>query len=621
MKKEFDIIVIGGGHAGAESANAIAKLNKEVLLLSLSLDCIAMLACNPNIGGTAKGHLVREVDALGGLIGEVADIATIQSRTLNLSSGYAVQSLRAQVDKELYRRTMKKRLELTKHISVHQAEAIEILSISENGETRVTGVKTALGQTFFAKAVVLASGVFLNSKIITGEYQKEAGPSGFMRSEALTDSLKKLGLSVRRFKTGTPMRVQGTSINFADLVPQVGDIGNPNFSFLTEFQPRNDYKCFLSYTTEATHKIILNNLDKAPMYNGLISGTGPRYCPSIEDKVVRFKDKDKHQIFLEPEGADTDEYYVQGLSTSLPYDIQEQMLRTVKGLENAVITRYGYAIEYDCVDPLCLYPTLEVKNIKGLFLAGQVNGSSGYEEASAQGFVAGVNAVRSIEGKKGIVMRRDQSYIGVLIDDLVTKGTNEPYRMMTSRAEHRLHLRQDNADLRLTELGREIGTVCDRRYALFQEKLKQIKIAEKLLSKSYSPTAVSDFCLSFNENPPKGGVSIRTLLKRAGITAEAVRERFPELQEVSPEILKHLEIEIKYEGYLLKEQENILSMVKMESAPLPQGLDFSQIHGLRKEASEKLNKVKPLTLAQASRISGVTPADITVVAIFLRTQK
>jgi tRNA uridine 5-carboxymethylaminomethyl modification enzyme len=617
MNKHFDVTIIGAGHAGAEAAHAAAVLGKKTLLLSMSLDAVAFLACNPNIGGTAKGHLVREVDALGGLIGEIADVATIQTRTLNKSGGPAVQSLRAQVDKDLYRRRMKQKLETQKNLTVLQAEVEEIL-IDKTAGHAVKGVKTALGHTFYARAIVLCSGVYLNSKIITGSYEKEQGPSGFSRSEKLTENLIKLGLPLRRFKTGTPPRVQGSSIDFGSLVPQFGDLCNPNFSFLTQGEVRNDYKCYLGYTTLETHKVILDNLNLAPMYNGSIEGTGARYCPSIEDKVVRFSDKERHQIFVEPEGAETDEYYIQGLSTSMPFHIQEQLLKTIKGLENTNITRYGYAIEYDCLDPFCLRPTLETKAIKGLFAAGQVNGTSGYEEAAAQGYVAGVNASRFVDGKEQIILRRDVCYIGVLIDDLVTKGTNEPYRMLTSRAEHRLHLRQDNADIRLTEIGKEIGTVCDKRYEAFTNKLKEVERINLILNKGFSQDFVAPLFESLGENLPKGGIKIYDILKRPKIRAEHVKGFFLELQDANLECLRYIETEIKYKGYLEKENNAINEAQKMEAHALPPDLDYKKVEGLRIEAAEKLNKVKPLTLAQASRISGVTPADITVLIIFLK---
>ena len=490
MDKRYDAIVIGAGHAGAEAAYILAKLNKKTLLLSLSLEAVAFMACNPNIGGTGKGHLVKEIDALGGIMGEIADLATIQTRMLNLGNGPAVHSLRAQVDKNLYHRAMKARLEDTKNLTILEGEAKEILI----EEGKVVGVVTGMGDTYSARAVVIATGVYLNSRIITGDYVKDVGPAGFMRSSLLTDNLLALGLDIRRFKTGTPPRVLSSSIDYDVMETQNGDIGNPTFSMLTEGDVRNDKACYLTYTNEETHRIIIENLDKAPMYNGVIQGTGPRYCPSIETKVMRFQDKDRHQIFVEPEGADTYEMYIQGLSTSMPYDVQERMLHSIKGLEHAKITRYGYAIEYDCLNPLELNASLAIKKYEGLYSAGQINGSSGYEEAGAQGIIAGINASRYLDNLPPFIIRRDLAYIGVLIDDLVTKGTNEPYRMMTSRAEHRLFLRQDNADLRLTEIGRELGTVDDERYARFLERKAQIKEIEDILDKRFSIESVKEVC-------------------------------------------------------------------------------------------------------------------------------
>ncbi len=617
MDKRYDAIVIGAGHAGAEAAYILAKLNKKTLLLSLSLEAVAFMACNPNIGGTGKGHLVKEIDALGGIMGEIADLATIQTRMLNLGNGPAVHSLRAQVDKNLYHRAMKARLEDTKNLTILEGEAKEILI----EEGKVVGVVTGMGDTYSARAVVIATGVYLNSRIITGDYVKDVGPAGFMRSSLLTDNLLALGLDIRRFKTGTPPRVLSSSIDYDVMEIQNGDIGNPTFSMLTEGDVRNDKACYLTYTNEETHRIIIENLDKAPMYNGVIQGTGPRYCPSIETKVMRFQDKDRHQIFVEPEGADTYEMYIQGLSTSMPYDVQERMLHSIKGLEHAKITRYGYAIEYDCLNPLELNASLAIKKYEGLYSAGQINGSSGYEEAGAQGIIAGINASRYLDNLPPFIIRRDLAYIGVLIDDLVTKGTNEPYRMMTSRAEHRLFLRQDNADLRLTEIGRELGTVDDERYARFLERKAQIKEIEDILDKRFSIERVKEVCELRGETLPKSAISAREFLKRNYLTAEDLCKISEEFDAKDKRALKYVEVELKYEGYLKKQAQAIKDAQRMEEKTLPKDLNYMSIDGLRIEARQKLDEVKPLTLAQASRISGVTPADVTVLILYLRKNK
>ena len=617
MDKRYDAIVIGAGHAGAEAAYILAKLNKKTLLLSLSLEAVAFMACNPNIGGTGKGHLVKEIDALGGIMGEIADLATIQTRMLNLGNGPAVHSLRAQVDKNLYHRAMKARLEDTKNLTILEGEAKEILI----EEGKVVGVVTGMGDTYSARAVVIATGVYLNSRIITGDYVKDVGPAGFMRSSLLTDNLLALGLDIRRFKTGTPPRVLSSSIDYDVMEIQNGDIGNPTFSMLTEGDVRNDKACYLTYTNEETHRIIIENLDKAPMYNGVIQGTGPRYCPSIETKVMRFQDKDRHQIFVEPEGADTYEMYIQGLSTSMPYDVQERMLHSIKGLEHAKITRYGYAIEYDCLNPLELNASLAIKKYEGLYSAGQINGSSGYEEAGAQGIIAGINASRYLDNLPPFIIRRDLAYIGVLIDDLVTKGTNEPYRMMTSRAEHRLFLRQDNADLRLTEIGRELGTVDDERYARFLERKAQIKEIEDILDKRFSIESVKEVCELRGETLPKSAISAREFLKRNYLTAEDLCKISEEFDAKDKRALKYIEVELKYEGYLKKQAQAIKDAQRMEEKTLPKDLNYMSIDGLRIEARQKLDEVKPLTLAQASRISGVTPADVTVLILYLRKNK
>ena len=614
MKKNYDAIVIGAGHAGVEAAHALATMGKSTLLTTLSLEAVAFMACNPNIGGTAKGHLVKEVDALGGIMGEIADKATLQTRMLNLGNGPAVHSLRAQVDKNLYHRLMKERMEQTPGLAILEAEITEI--VVEDGA--VCGVKTAMGDCYTAKAVVIASGVYLNSRIITGNYSRNTGPAGFMRSEGLTENLIKLGLDIRRFKTGTPPRILSSSIDYDKMEVQKGDEGLPTFSMLTDGATRNDKVCYLTYTNLNTHEIILGNLDRAPMYNGEITSTGPRYCPSIETKVVRFSDKERHQIFIEPEGADTEEMYAQGLSTSLPYDIQEQMVHSVKGLENAIITRYGYAIEYDCLNPLELNSALAIKKIKGLYAGGQINGSSGYEEAAAQGLVAGINASRYIDNLPPFTLRRDEAYIGVLIDDLVTKGTEEPYRMMTSRAEYRLHLRQDNADIRLTEKGRELGLVLEERYSKYQNKVSQISEIKEKLKTRYKAEEVKEAFEKIGESLPQGSISGEDILKRGKATKETILEVDEGYYNFSPEALSYVAVELKYEGYLKKEESAIKEARRMEEKILPEDIDYDNVEGLRLEARQKLSDHRPMTLAQASRISGVTPADVTVLILYLR---
>jgi tRNA uridine 5-carboxymethylaminomethyl modification enzyme len=608
MIKSYDAIVIGAGHAGVEAAHALATMGKRTLLTTLSLEAVSFMACNPNIGGTAKGHLVKEVDALGGIMGEIADKATIQTRMLNLGNGPAVHSLRAQVDKNLFHRLMKEKMETTKNLAILEAEVVDILV--ENGE--VKGIVTAMGDKYEAKAVVMASGVYLNSRIITGSYSRNTGPAGFMRSEGLTENLIRLGLDIRRFKTGTPPRLLSSSIDYDKMEVQRGDEGLPTFSMLTEGEVRNDKVCYLTYTNTDTHDIILGNLDRAPMYNGEISGTGPRYCPSIETKVVRFADKERHQIFIEPEGIDTEEMYAQGLSTSLPYDIQEQMVHSVRGLENAVITRYGYAIEYDCINPLELNSALGIKKIKGLYSAGQINGSSGYEEAAAQGLIAGINASRYIDKLEPFTLRRDQAYIGVLIDDLLTKGTEEPYRMMTSRAEYRLHLRQDNSDMRLTEIGKELGLVTEERYSKFQEKVSQINEIKEKLKTRYKTDEVRIAFEKIGESLPQGSISGEDILRRGKATKDTLIEIDESYLNYTPEALSYVAVELKYEGYLKKEESAIKEARRMEEKKLPQNIDYNEVEGLRLGARQKLNDHKPMSLAQASRISGVTPADVTV---------
>lgn len=611
----YDAIVIGAGHAGCEAALALARTGQNTVMLTLNPDSIAFMPCNPSVGGTAKGHLVREVDALGGEMGLNADRATLQIRMLNRGKGAAVQSLRAQTDKNLYHREMKKVLEHTENLRIVQGEAAEILT--ENG--KVTGVKTTYGGVFACRAVVIATGVYLNARTVTGEIVKNSGPNGFERATALTQNLNELGYRVRRFKTGTPARLDGRTIDYSALSVQSGEEVYP-FSFLNDGVPQNQTPCHLTYTNQKTHEVILNNLDRAPMYNGEISSTGPRYCPSIETKVVRFSDKDRHQLFLEPEGADTTEVYVQGLSTSLPHDLQKEMYRTVKGLEHAEIVRYAYAIEYDCIDTLDLYPTLEFKKIEGLYTAGQINGTSGYEEAAAQGLIAGLNASLKLREKAPLVLGRSEAYIGVLIDDLVTKGTDEPYRMMTSRAEYRLFLRQDNADLRLTQKGYDAGLVSEERYRKFRERKVLRENAIATLCSRAEQSAANELCAEQGSAPLTSGVTYADLIKR-GIPLSAIRQKFHVLEGLPQDVLDSAETEIRYEGYLKNSEKQIEKAKKSEEKTLPADLDYSKIEGLRLEAREKLQRVRPLNLGQAERISGVNPADIAVLTVYLSLKK
>ena len=617
INENYDAVVIGSGHAGCEAALALARMGQKTLLLTLNLDSIAFLACNPSIGGTAKGHLVCEIDALGGEMGIIADKTTIQRRMLNGSKGPAVQSLRAQADKVMYHTEMKKVLENTKNLFVKQGEVKNII-VKNN---KVCGVKTVQGDSFKAKAVVVCTGVYLKSDVIIGKVRQNSGPNGFAPANHLTASLKKLGLKIRRFKTGTPVRVHSDTINYSVLTEQCGEDNIQTFSFMTKTPPKNVIKCYLTYTNLKTHELILNNLDKAPMYNGEIQSEGPRYCPSIESKVVRFADKQQHQLFLEPEALSTKEVYVQGFSTSMPTYLQHQMVHSVLGLENAHIMRDAYAIEYDCIDSLELYPTLQYKKIDGLYFAGQVNGTSGYEEAAAQGIIAGINASLFIQNKPPFVLKRDEAYIGVLIDDLTTKGTNEPYRMMTSRAEYRLQLRQDNADLRLTQKGYDIGLVSKERYKAYLNRVKQIEQLKNDLKTVVSPKKIEKMFNEKQETLPKVGITFKDVLKRSNIFVEDLVKYFPEFSKYKPNVLKQVEIDIKYEGYLTKQNIQIEQSKKQENTELTAQIDYSKIKGLRIEAQQKLNKIKPLTLGQASRISGVSPADIAVLTVYLKTLK
>ena len=611
-----DAVVVGAGHAGCEAALALARTGISTVLLTLNLDSIGFMPCNPSIGGTAKGHLVREIDALGGEMGLNADKTALQIRMLNVGKGAAVQSLRSQSDKNAYHREMKSVLENTENLRIIQAEATEILV--EDG--KCVGVRTEYNGIIPCKCVILCTGVYLNSETITGSVVKKSGPNGFSNATYLTQNLIDLGFNVRRFKTGTPARIDGRTLDFEKCEIQNGDTDIYPFSFMSEKAPENKRPCYLTYTNLTTHGIILENLDRSPLYNGVIQSAGPRYCPSIETKVVRFKDKDRHQIFLEPEGEDTLEVYAQGLSTSMPHDVQKMMYRSIAGMERAEIVRYGYAIEYDCIDTLDVLPTLEFKKVEGVYTAGQINGTSGYEEAAAQGLIAGLNASLKLRGLPPFVLRRDEAYIGVLIDDLVTKGTDEPYRMMTSRAEHRICLRQDNADFRLTQKGYELGLVKEDRYQKYlQRKSDYEKLLEELATRVPQKQA-AEFLKNYGYDAPSKSVSYADMIKRT-IPLKDIMAYFEVFKDYKKDVLETAEITVRYEGYLKQGNELIERAKKLENKHLPPSLDYTTIKGLRLEAQEKLNRIKPLNLGQASRISGVNPADISVLMVYLSTQK
>lgn len=613
---EYDVAVVGAGHAGCEAALAAARLGMKTLIFSISLEAIANMPCNPHIGGSSKGHLVREIDALGGEMGKNIDKTMIQVKMLNTSKGPAVYSLRAQADRKKYQAEMKHTLEKQENLEIKQGEIVDI-SV-ENG--RITAIKTDVGAIYKVKAVILATGTYLKGKIFIGDYSKESGPDGVAAANELSDVLKKLGINLVRFKTGTPARINRRSIDFSKMEVQKGDNNIEAFSLENEPKEFEQVDCYLTYTNDETHKIIKENLHRSPLYSGMIEGTGPRYCPSIEDKVVRFSDKPRHQVFVEPVGLDTEEMYIQGMSSSLPEDVQIAFYRTLPGLENAEFTRPAYAIEYDCIDPSNLKLSLEYKGIEGLFMAGQINGTSGYEEAACQGLLAGINATQKIKGKEPLILDRTQGYIGVLIDDIVTKGTNEPYRMMTSRAEYRLLLRQDNADLRLTEIGHEIGLISDERYKRFLTKKENIeKEVERLKKTVVKPTEkVNKILKKCGTSELNNGSKMAELIKRPEVSYEILKDIDENRPELSYQEKEEVEIQIKYEGYIKLQEEQVEKFKKLEEKILPENIDYETINGISLEGRQKLNKFKPRSIGQASRISGVSPADVSVLLVYLQ---
>lgn len=614
----FDVIVIGAGHAGVEAALAAARLGGKTLLATLSLDNLALMPCNPSIGGPAKGHLVREIDAMGGQMGLSADQACIQMRLLNTGKGYAVHALRGQEDKSYYHVLMKKIVENQKNLELKQLMIDKLLV--ENGE--VVGVEAETGEVFEGKCVILATGTYLRGRIVYGQLNYVCGPNGLRSAEKLSASLLEAGVELMRFKTGTPARLDSRSLDYSKMEPQYGDEQVRNFSFISDIATRKQVPCYLTYTNEDTHKIIRDNLHLSGMFNGLVEGVGPRYCPSIEAKLVRFANKDRHQLFIEPEGLNTNEVYVQGMSSSLPAHIQLQFMQTIPGLENCKMMRAGYAIDYDCLNPLQLKPSLEHKGISGLFSAGQSNGTSGYEEAAAQGMMAGINAMRKINGQEPIVLRRDEAYIGVLIDDLVTKGTNEPYRMMTSRAEYRLLLRQDNADLRLTQKGRDIGLVDDYRYERFTSKRSDLERTIAVLSKqTIAPNEENNAKLvAMGTTPLRSGTNMLELLRRKEISYAKLADAFG-LESLAEQVAEQVEVHAKYEGYIVKQRQEVERALKLENKRIPEDVDYHAIKELSAEAAEKLDKVRPTSIGQASRISGVSPADVNVLMIALELKR
>ena len=610
LNEEYDVVVVGAGHAGCEAALASARLGLNTIIFTVSMDSVAMMPCNPNVGGSSKGHLVREIDALGGEMGKNIDKTYIQSKMLNASKGPAVHSLRAQADKANYSRTMKHTLENTDNLTLRQAEV------------SVKGVKTYSGATYFAKAVVLCTGTYLKARCIYGDVVYHTGPNGLMAANYLSDSMKNAGIEIRRFKTGTPARLDKRTIDFSQMEEQKGDEKIVPFSFTnTEADIRRDQiSCWLCYTNEKTHEIIRDNIDRSPLFSGVIEGTGPRYCPSIEDKVTKFPDKTRHQIFIEPEGEYTNEMYMGGMSSSLPEDVQYEMIHSMKGLENAKIIRNAYAIEYDCINAINLKPSLEFKSVSGLFGAGQINGSSGYEEAAAQGIMAGINAARKVQGKEAVVLDRSQAYIGVLIDDLVTKETSEPYRMMTSRAEYRLLLRQDNADLRLTEIGHEIGLIDDKRYAAFTKKRQQIMDEIQRLESTMvgANSTIQKFLENLGSTGLKTAASLAELIRRPELSYEAIDPIDEGRTKLPDDVIEQINITIKYQGYIDRQNQQVNQFKKLEKKKLPADIDYNDISNLRIEARQKLSLIRPENIGQASRISGVSPADISVLLVYLK---